>query len=367
MVQEALRETIISMHEGNLESQQLTSMLSIQQQRDRYMARQLLSAPVPSLLIAGGYHASKKHGRTVTHGRSCHRHPSSGVDACRKGMNITVDHADYVWFVAPDTTKGKPWMMNILHFSQSVKWSSWFICSLLLHGLIFLAFIWRFSEVQPAMSPAPAIMLQWAEIIEAPSSPLSLPVGIAQQESAVTEEKQQTEDRQQRPVTEDSDATIEITRKKKSSDGEKKKTRPPRKIKAQTSDSNPTAVSSNAAPQALVESSRIAAPFNSDSTKRDNSEASWESRVKGHLNRYKRYPGDARKRARTGTAVVTFTVNTEGTIVSSFLEISSGTFSLDREAIAVLERAQPLPKPPPEILEGGLFKVKMPITFKLKE
>ncbi|MDK8106075.1 energy transducer TonB, partial [Klebsiella pneumoniae] len=120
------------------------------------------------------------------------------------------------------------------------------------HGLIFLAFIWRFSEVQPAMSPAPAIMLQWAEIIEAPSSPLSLPVGIAQQESAVTEEKQQTEDRQQRPVTEDSDATIEITRKKKSSDGEKKKTRPPRKIKAQTSDSNPTAVSSNAAPQALV-------------------------------------------------------------------------------------------------------------------
>ncbi|HIC1371490.1 TPA: energy transducer TonB family protein [Escherichia coli] len=85
------------------------------------------------------------------------------------------------------------------------------------------------------------------------------------------------------------------------------------------------------------------------------------------LARYKRYPGDARKRARTGTAVVTFTVNTEGTIVSSFLEISSGTFSLDREAIAVLERAQPLPKPPPEILEGGLFKVKMPITFKLKE
>ncbi|WP_250390655.1 hypothetical protein [Escherichia coli] len=56
-------------------------------------------------------------------------------------------------------------MMNILHFSQSVKWSSWFICSLLLHGLIFLAFIWRFSEVQPAMSPAPAIMLQWAEIM----------------------------------------------------------------------------------------------------------------------------------------------------------------------------------------------------------
>ncbi|MCW6999088.1 hypothetical protein NYV33_25340 [Escherichia coli] len=38
------------------------------------------------------------------------------------------------------------------------------------------------------------------------------------------------------------------------------------------------------------------------------------------------------------------------------MEISSGTFSLDREAIAVLERAQPLPKPPPEILEEDYLK-----------
>lgn len=44
-VQEALRETIIAMHEGNIEGQQLASMLSVQQQRDRYMARQLLDAP----------------------------------------------------------------------------------------------------------------------------------------------------------------------------------------------------------------------------------------------------------------------------------------------------------------------------------
>lgn len=148
---------------------------------------------------------------------------------------------------SPLLTVGK--MEQLVYLFSTASWTD-FPC-------VYLAF----SEVQPAMSPAPAIMLQWAEIIEAPSSPLSLPVGIAQQESAVTEEKQQTEDRQQRPVTEDSDATIEITRKKKSSDGEKKKTRPPRKIKAQTSDSNPTAVSSNAAPQALVESSRIAAPL----------------------------------------------------------------------------------------------------------
>nr|WP_241572738.1 energy transducer TonB [Rosenbergiella nectarea] len=95
-------------------------------------------------------------------------------------------------------------------------------------------------------------------------------------------------------------------------------------------------------------------------------ESSWESKVKGHLNRYKRYPVDARKRARTGTAAVIFTVNAEGTVVSNSLATSSGTLSLDREAVAVLERAQPLPRPSTEILKGGLFKVKMPITFALK-
>ncbi len=84
VVQEALRETIIAMHEGNLESQQLTSMLSVQQQRDRYMARQLSECPGTVVVDCRWLSRVKKHGRTVTHGRSCHRHPSSGVDACRK-------------------------------------------------------------------------------------------------------------------------------------------------------------------------------------------------------------------------------------------------------------------------------------------
>ncbi len=112
--------------------------------------------------------------------------------------------------------------MNILYLPRPAKWSSWFIFSLLLHALLFLAFVWRFSEVQVATPPAPAIMLQWADNIEAPSSPLPLPVGIAQQESAAAEEKQQAEDRQQRPVTEDRDATIEVTRKKKHPTGKRK-------------------------------------------------------------------------------------------------------------------------------------------------
>ena len=87
-------------------------------------------------------------------------------------------------------------MMNILHFSQSVKWSSWFICSLLLHGLIFLAFIWRFSEVQRYVSCTGDHAAMGRNYRGSFFSTFASG-GIAQQESAVTEEKQQTEDRQQ--------------------------------------------------------------------------------------------------------------------------------------------------------------------------
>lgn len=243
----------------------------------------------------------------------------------------------------------------------------WFAVSLLLHGVLFIALIWQATEVQPALQPAPAVMLQWSDNIEAPASPLLLPVGIAQQESAAAEEKQQAEDKQQRPLPEDKNAVIEVTRQKKAAEGEKKKPRPPRNVREQTSDNSQAAVSTNAAPQASVVSSRIAAPYNSDAAKQNSLEDSWESRVKGHLNRFKRYPADARKRARTGIPVVTFTVNAAGEVIGSSLTSSSGTRSLDREAIEVLERARPLPKPPTERLKGGVYSVMMPISFDLTE
>lgn len=104
-VQAALKETIIAMHEGNIEGHQLTAMLAIQQQRDRYMAQQLLHAPAPALLIAGGYHASKSFGVPL-HMEDLS--PSSRpvvLMLAEKGMNVTEAQADYVWFVTPAAAK----------------------------------------------------------------------------------------------------------------------------------------------------------------------------------------------------------------------------------------------------------------------
>ncbi|WP_053083509.1 hypothetical protein [Erwinia piriflorinigrans] len=56
--------------------------------------------------------------------------------------------------------------------------------------------------MQPVLQPAPAVMLQWSNNTVVPLSPVPLPVGIAQQGSAATEEKQQTKDKQQQPSPE---------------------------------------------------------------------------------------------------------------------------------------------------------------------
>lgn len=108
-----------------------------------------------------------------------------------------------------------------------------------------------------------------------------------------------------------------------------------------------------------------AAPFDSDTPPASAAPASWQSRVLGHLAHFKRYPGDARQRKRAGAAWVRFQVDRDGKLLASELVTSSGTVLLDREALQVLQRAQPLPAPPASVLHQGTVTVTLPVSFKL--
>lgn len=88
--------------------------------------------------------------------------------------------------------------------------------------------------------------------------------------------------------------------------------------------------------------------------------------VLGKLNKFKRYPDDARRRNRTGIPVIMFDVDAQGYVIKSSLVKESGTRSLDREAEKVLSRAQPLPIPPSQMIKNGKVTVHMPIDFTLE-
>lgn len=71
----------------------------------------------------------------------------------------------------------------------------------------------------------------------------------------------------------------------------------------------------------------------------------WRARLLTHIEQHKRYPAEARIRRQQGAAVVCFTVDARGKVLSRRLVRSSGVPSLDAEALRVLRAASPLPVP----------------------
>src|SRR5262249_55067614 len=91
----------------------------------------------------------------------------------------------------------------------------------------------------------------------------------------------------------------------------------------------------------------------------------WQTLLAGHIERFKRYPADARSRGEHGVAKVAFTIDREGRLLKSRIAQSSGSASLDQETLAMLVRAQPMPRPPDQFHTAEITFV-LPIRFDIK-
>ncbi|WP_296266929.1 energy transducer TonB [Pseudomonas sp. UBA6562] len=91
----------------------------------------------------------------------------------------------------------------------------------------------------------------------------------------------------------------------------------------------------------------------------------WQSDLLRHLARYKRYPEDARRRGLQGINRLRFVVDAEGKVLSFSLAGGSGSAALDRATLEMIRRAQPLPKPPAELLNNGSIEVVAPFVYSL--
>ena len=80
----------------------------------------------------------------------------------------------------------------------------------------------------------------------------------------------------------------------------------------------------------------------------------------------KRYPPEARRAGYEGTAVISFTINLDGTLGDVRVISSSGHPVLDRAAIMTIKRAAPFPPLKAYTTERSLT-LEVPITFRLKE
>ncbi|MES2820157.1 MAG: TonB family protein [Pseudomonadota bacterium] len=108
-----------------------------------------------------------------------------------------------------------------------------------------------------------------------------------------------------------------------------------------------------------------AAPQPSSQSGPSQAEVKWQSKLLAHLNRYKRYPSDAQRRGVEGTSSVRFTLDGAGKVLAVSLAHTAGNASLDRATLAMIRRAEPLPPPPKELLEGGSLEVVAPFVYSL--
>jgi protein TonB len=97
--------------------------------------------------------------------------------------------------------------------------------------------------------------------------------------------------------------------------------------------------------------------------------AQWQHQVQAHLERLKRYPAIALKQKRQGVVSVTFNINSHGEILSSTLTQSSGVHILDRATLALVSRADPLPKPPEVLIKQhqSIISVEVPIRYSIHQ
>jgi protein TonB len=91
----------------------------------------------------------------------------------------------------------------------------------------------------------------------------------------------------------------------------------------------------------------------------------WQQLLLAHIERQKRYPSLARRRRQEGVTYLRFVMDREGQVLSARIERSSGYAILDEETMALIERAAPLPAPPPEV-SGKQIELIVPVQFFIR-
>lgn len=93
--------------------------------------------------------------------------------------------------------------------------------------------------------------------------------------------------------------------------------------------------------------------------------ADYVAHLQAWLRRHQKYPRSAKRKGQEGTALLYFAMDRSGHVQQFSIRESSGIAVLDDEVLALVERAVPLPRPPPEVA-GAVIRVLVPVQFDLR-
>ena len=223
-----------------------------------------------------------------------------------------------------------------------LRWAACFLVVVAAHAVAALSLV-ESHESSDFEAGAPVVMLELPEMSAAPTTPPSdLAPGPPEMESDATPPpKEET-----KPVEQEAEVALPVP--------EPPMPQPPiEQREATAAPSVELPPSTSAPPRAGAEVHTPAALIR------------WQSALAAHLERFKRYPSAARAQREQGVAKVAFTIDHEGHLLHSEIVQSSGSALLDQETLAMLSRAQPMPKPPGNTPDGALSFV-VPVRFNIK-
>jgi len=226
--------------------------------------------------------------------------------------------------------------------------------TLALHAALLLALLGLRTPTPaaPPTPPAAAVLMELSLLPRAPPAPArDLPPGPAQDERVASRAQPPRETARETPLPPQPQG--EIASAPEPAPVSAPRQAPPAQDQAAASASAPPAVVAAPAP-------RYAAAQDATGAGRE-IPRQWQQLLLGHLERFKRYPRQARRLHQQGVAQVRLSVAGDGRVLAVRIETASGHAALDAEALAVAERASPVPAPPAEL--GDEVQVVVPMEF----
>lgn len=250
------------------------------------------------------------------------------------------------------------------------EWRRWLLCGALVlaaHLVPATILIWWLGPIEPVAVPLPAaVMIDMAPLPAAPEiPPTETPPGPQQTLAAAPP---QEPDPIPIPVPEAPVAvqpSVVLPPRPKPHPVVPPRPQPPH-LAAPSLD-RPSAPATTAPPAAEAPPAPVpVAPAAGASAASPSAGAhTWQALLLGRLEQFKRYPPEAQVRRQQGVASLRFTMDRAGNVLSFSLEKGSGFGALDNEALALIQRAQPLPKPPDDVV-GATIELVVPVEFFLR-
>lgn len=262
---------------------------------------------------------------------------------------------------------------------NTLRWSVAFIIVVTFHTIAAIGLIVGWNPLPPKVpNPPAAVMIELAALPEAPNnSPQPEPAPkeqIASDPTPVPHEPIKEPDPLPDPKPIEAPKPKVVIAKQQKPKPIKKPIKEPvekplDKPKQLTEDTKPKAeVTTNASMASNNISDKTAAPATTSSASPSKAQITWTAQLYSQIARYKRYPSEARYKHQEGIVTVNFTITSDGRVLDKRIVKSSNFPLLDQEVLDLLSRAEPLPKPPADILKGGNSRaITIPINFNLKK